>query len=902
MIAASCAGCAVLWTWLQTGPLPAPPAQDQKPPTFRSGVELLAVDVSVVDKTGRPVPDLGSKDFRVEVGGRPRQVVRAEYLDFSLAPAASAELTDFSSNQSDTAGPEPRSVLLLIDDESFDPGEGKAVFLKLADSLEKLVPRDPLALAVLSGRHRGVEFTTDRKPIADALRMLVGARTPRSFVGLRNVGLSEAFDIVRGGSFSALSSVVDRECADEARGPGYEACRQDVESQAREMVNETERQATTTLGGLSRVFSAMAGVPGTKHVLLVSAGFAIGHSPELATSLSGEAAAAGVTLHAFFVDRGVSFDASQRMVSPTGTSDNRMLAEGLELAVGASGGALHRVIGDPSNAIERVRRELSGAYRLGVEMDATDADGKARSIEVKVARAGLTVRAHRQIVAPVSTRSLPPAERLKRALASPLLERGIAVRVGAFGFRDDNGAGQIVVSAEADAESAGLQAAYLVRDPRGKLIAAGDLAPDAIVAERDAPPLVVFRTSVPPGDYTLKLALVDASGRAGSAVRPVSIRGGTPAPVALGDLIVLPEGVDTARVRPSARIEQGSRRASVYFEVYGASTPARSRDVRLEVAESPDGPALVTSRGEVDLRARGRLARVAGQLRFSPATLPPGRYFARLSVEGTEARAVRGFTVVAGASAAALLPDESRALIPPFHVNRFLSQPLLQSIARRLEPQAAQNAAVQNAIDALEAGTWREVPPDTGDALTDATLRGLQALVAGQAADAERAFRDALDQDPEFTLALALAGGAWAAVGRDREASRSWRTSLATGVEAPYLYESIAHALLRTGDVKGAREFFGEVEETGSGAEAITKWRALAAAIEGNRRLASETLAAWVDGHPDDLESSFLLVLALYELKTIEKDQPAAASFAARAKQYIERGGPRAALVQRWMR
>jgi hypothetical protein len=237
-------------------------------------------------------------------------------------------------------------------------------------------------------------------------------------------------------------------------------------------------------------------------------------------------------------------------------------------------------------------------------------------------------------------------------------------------------------------------------------------------------------------------------------------------------------------------------------------------------------------------------------------------------------------------------------------VSQFLSGPLLQAVSKRLAAYGEGNLAVQDAARALEDGTWSEITAATGDPVADATLRGLQALVAGQPAEAEQAFRDALEADPEFTLALALAGGAWASAGRDREATRSWRTSLATGVEAPFLYGEVMTALLRVGDVRGAREFVDEIaslEEPGVLA-ALGREQALTPAIAGDRAAAATALGAWVDAHPEDAEAAFLLVLALYEMRTIERNASVAAQFEARAKQYLGRNGPRSALVERWLR
>ena len=46
------------------------PPQAQKPPVFRSSVDLVRVDVSVVDTKGMPVLGLGVDDFKVFLDGR----------------------------------------------------------------------------------------------------------------------------------------------------------------------------------------------------------------------------------------------------------------------------------------------------------------------------------------------------------------------------------------------------------------------------------------------------------------------------------------------------------------------------------------------------------------------------------------------------------------------------------------------------------------------------------------------------------------------------------------------------------------------------------------------------------------------------------------------------------------
>jgi hypothetical protein len=62
-------------------------AQDQPPPkpTFKSAVDLVPVDVNVIDKSGRPVPDLAAGDFTLTVDVKPRRAVSAQFISVDRA-------------------------------------------------------------------------------------------------------------------------------------------------------------------------------------------------------------------------------------------------------------------------------------------------------------------------------------------------------------------------------------------------------------------------------------------------------------------------------------------------------------------------------------------------------------------------------------------------------------------------------------------------------------------------------------------------------------------------------------------------------------------------------------------------------------------------------------------------
>jgi hypothetical protein len=76
-------------------PPQAPPASqtpqtqttDPQQPTFRTGVDVVTVDVAVVDGRGNPVEDLRAPDFAVKIDGQVRRVVSAELIKADVAAA-----------------------------------------------------------------------------------------------------------------------------------------------------------------------------------------------------------------------------------------------------------------------------------------------------------------------------------------------------------------------------------------------------------------------------------------------------------------------------------------------------------------------------------------------------------------------------------------------------------------------------------------------------------------------------------------------------------------------------------------------------------------------------------------------------------------------------------------------
>src|SRR4051812_6192856 len=69
--------------------LAAAPGQ-QQPPTFRAGIDLIAVDVQVVNRSGEPIPSIQPDRFSVTIDGRQRKVISADVVRHSEGEVSAA--------------------------------------------------------------------------------------------------------------------------------------------------------------------------------------------------------------------------------------------------------------------------------------------------------------------------------------------------------------------------------------------------------------------------------------------------------------------------------------------------------------------------------------------------------------------------------------------------------------------------------------------------------------------------------------------------------------------------------------------------------------------------------------------------------------------------------------------
>jgi VWFA-related protein len=614
-------------------------------PTFRSGVDLVTVDAAVHDANGRPVATLGPDDFRLEVDGRPRPVVSAQFISQGGPEASPARLpaAHFSSNEGLDTG---RVIVVAVDEAHIRRLEGRHALVAAVRFIEALPPADRVGVVGLSNADV-ITLSQDRAALRRHLESLVG--TGDLMAQNLNLGISEALEIADG-SRARLADAVLRECgralteyvnvaraADDTAG-GRDACPEQVEQESRALAQYAHLQAGLSLGALQALVTRLKDLPGPKTIVLVSEGMVIDPRRVDLQRLAAAAQAARVTIYGLQLE-GPVFEAAQDRLSPTAARDLQVRHDGVSQVAGAARGAVFRQVGTDPKPFERITRELSGYYLLAFAARDSDRDGRPHRIRVRLARRGGTLRSRSGFTLPALTPAARGAEltALLRSVA-PVTE--LPLSVATFAYAEPDGAGvRVVVSAEAGAGRAA-SGTWL-----GFVLVAEDgvIAATATHQARDG--RHSFSAVVPAGLYQLRAAAVDPLGRQGSVERSFRVQVPSAGDLHLADLMLAPPPVPAeAALEPFVdRVTGGSVEA--YLEMHATAGPVPDA-VRIHVARGAAGTPLVSAAARVTIRD--------GRWVIARATLPltglaPGGYLARAEVAAGGAvvgRVARPFTFV----------------------------------------------------------------------------------------------------------------------------------------------------------------------------------------------------------------------------------------------------------------
>ena len=400
-------------------------AQAPQQPTFRSGVQLIEVDVRVFDPDGRFVTDLTKDDFEVVEQGTPQRIdamylVRGARSDLPAA-AEAAGSRHSASREGGKVGPTgipaaPQTWVFFFDLNHLTPGGG---FDRARKAVEEFIAKrfkeGDIAGVVAGDKMVNNRLTSVRQELLDAVKQVKPRNDSRTRMmellmeWPRLLNQEEAIRIARNES-EAIQRASARACAEDPL-----QCRiadLAVREKGQKLAGEIHGATFASLNAINVLSSGLAKIPGPKTVVLIADGFEVQDIETTLRSVVGQTARAGARVYAIDVrgtNRSGAADPQQMQVTDEAGPVSRFddMADGPNSLAVDTGGMMIRNENNLGRALDRIADDAGTYYVLAYQPANSTFDGKYRPIEVKVKRPGVRVRARRGYLA------LEPAKMLK---------------------------------------------------------------------------------------------------------------------------------------------------------------------------------------------------------------------------------------------------------------------------------------------------------------------------------------------------------------------------------------------------------------------------------------------------------------------------------------------------------
>lgn len=399
------------------------PAGQQLPPvepqTFRTGVDAVQLDVSVLDAARRPVRGLTAADFRVLEDDKPRRLVAFSAIDLPPIPAepptgADAVAPDVTRNDL----PQGRLVVILIDPFIERPGESRGY------------PMNPAPLRVTARRVVDMLGPGDLAAVGHTIYGV-----PQNFTTDKS-RLKRAID-------SSSFGTIRRAEGEENGNCHCGVCRLEAITRVASALG-AEPQRRKTVFYIGERFR-LAPVPGPCNSYLEPATKAMVRATQLANvnvNTVDPNALETTNVHA-----GDNFDPAG-VISEQAAAQERMnrasliqRQQSLLTVADWTGGRAILNANNPEDSVRPILEESSAYYLLAFEATDVKQDGRFHPITVKVNRPGVQVRTRAGYYADaVTSARAGTAGASLEALSGALLpERGLPMSVAAATFRGPSG-------------------------------------------------------------------------------------------------------------------------------------------------------------------------------------------------------------------------------------------------------------------------------------------------------------------------------------------------------------------------------------------------------------------------------------------------------------------------------
>ncbi|HET8646650.1 MAG TPA: VWA domain-containing protein [Vicinamibacteria bacterium] len=350
-----------------TSASPPPP----QTPTFPAGTSVIRLDVSVVDKRGRPVPGLTPADFEVKENGRAVALTYFEAVSGGPPPPAQTPAVGERALPSSAA----RRILLLVDAGSMGLGALRRARQAVSAYVLEAQEGDWLRLVNL-----GTGETWDGEIPAQRHRLLAAARAlqHRPSLWARNL--------------AGADPIVERTDAAPERGLPSSA------ETSGQFLSQFA-QSAGLLGTLEALLTELEGVPGRKALVFISSGFPQMRGLDRRLQRVASLARQGATT-VYFVDAtgqdGLIPEPGRRLAPAFETAWLR--SGGAQDLAEATGGFTSRFHGSLLPALRNAAAEMRTYYVVGYAPPA--GEGRFRRVAVKVKVPGLSARTKKGYLAP----------------------------------------------------------------------------------------------------------------------------------------------------------------------------------------------------------------------------------------------------------------------------------------------------------------------------------------------------------------------------------------------------------------------------------------------------------------------------------------------------------------------
>jgi VWFA-related protein len=358
------------------------PPGEQQPPTFRTGADVVRVDVSVIDRKGVPHATLTAADFEIFEDDVPQAIQSFKFVTVSGRPLDGDEnslpIRSPSHAASEAARDDVRVFLIFWDEYHIgriQPAVRAREYL-MHFVREAFGPTDLVAFMDPLTPTDAIRFTRDRLELAETVRTLRG----------------------RLGEYMPVRSAIE-------------------ESHLYEMGNVEQIRSEVTISAMKAAAVHLGSLrQGRKAIILVSQGMRGLRRDDERRLFQDLIQAANDSNTAFY------------SINPLGLSTNRMRWSPFDMleSLSADTGGEFFNTNDYRRALDRVVTQSSAYYLIGYAPEQPRVDGKFHKIKVRVKKPGLDVRARSGYWAP-SVADMQRAEKLAaEAVLPPAIESALS--------------------------------------------------------------------------------------------------------------------------------------------------------------------------------------------------------------------------------------------------------------------------------------------------------------------------------------------------------------------------------------------------------------------------------------------------------------------------------------------